>query len=369
MTPLARPRRSDLAALAALALGLIGCIVGIVIDRAGFFQAWLCAFLLWLGVPLCGVTLVLVHDLTGGGWMSTARSTLNAAILTMPLATLAGIPAFIGLHTLYGWTQPAPGLGNAFYLNTTGFVLRYAADVVLWNGLAGFALLVPRGEAAPIAPGLSWLSALGLILLAVSASFAAIDWMLSLEPGFWSSVFPMAAGASWFNTGMALVLLVVAVGAAPLGAANRHMADLAAILLATTMLWAYIEFVQFLIVWEEDLKFEISWYLLRLHGIWTSALTVSVGLGFFVPFFALLCGPGKRSRAVVALACAAILISRIADRWWLVLPEFAPPPPFWLALAAVLGLGGAVILLFRWGLRRMLRWGGAGRTVWTAEHG
>jgi hypothetical protein len=122
-----------LIAAGVLVLGGAGCAVGAAIDAPGFFRAWVCGFLFWLGVPLAGLTLVLVHDLTGGEWMATARPVLNAAVATMPLATLAGIPAFIGLHDLYSWTHPAPSLGNGFYLNTNAFVLRYAVYIVLWN--------------------------------------------------------------------------------------------------------------------------------------------------------------------------------------------------------------------------------------------
>src|SRR5689334_16642770 len=194
-------RRRHLIALGALVLGGAGCAVGAAIDAAGFFRAWLCGFLFWLGVPLAGLTLVLVHDLTGGEWMGTARPVLNAAAATMPLATLAGIPAFVGLHDLYSWTHPAPSLGNTFYLNTNAFLLRYAVYIVLWNLLAGFTVWGPRNEAEPIAPALSWLSGIGLVLLALSTAFASIDWILSLEPAFWSAIFPMIASASWFNTG------------------------------------------------------------------------------------------------------------------------------------------------------------------------
>ena len=269
--------RLNLTALCALVLGVVGCAVGAAIDVTGFFGAWLCTFLFWLGVPLAGITLVLVHDLSGGEWMATARPVLNAAIATMPLASLAGIPAFIGLHQLYSWTHPAPSLGNTSYLNTHAFLLRYAAYIVLWNLLAAFALWGPRQDGEPIAPALSWLSGLGLILLAFSAAFASIDWILSLEPAFWSSIFPMIAGSAWFNTGLALMLFVVAVIPA-LGDRHRgQMADIAAILLATTILWAYVDFMQFLIIWEENLKSEIPWYLLRIGGPWVGALFVSVG--------------------------------------------------------------------------------------------
>ena len=293
-------RRANLIALGALILGAVASILGAVVDPAGFFPAWLCAFLLWLGVPLGALTLVLVHDLTDGRWMAAARPALNAAIATMPLAVLAGIPAFISLHELYRWTHPAPSLGNTFYLNREFFLFRYLLYAVLWNVLAGYALWAPRGEATPISPALSWLSGIGLLVLAFSASFAAIDWVLSLEPTVWSSVFPMIAGAGWFNTGLALVVLVVALSAPPAAAPSRAapdpVADLAAILLATTIFWAYVEFCQFLIIWEENLRFEIPWYLTRWIGIWRPTFLVDIGLGFVLPFFVLLWGPCKRSR-------------------------------------------------------------------------
>lgn len=361
--------RLNLIALCALVLGAIGCAVGAAIGATGFFRAWLCSFLFWLGVPFAGVTLVLVHDLSGGRWMVTARPVLDAAIATMPLATLAGIPAFMGLHDLYSWTHPATSLGNSFYLNPTDFLLRYAVYIVLWNLLGAFALWAPRDRAEPIAPALSWLSGIGLLVLAFSVSFAAIDWILSVEPTFWSSVFPMVAGAGWFNTGLALVLLVVALCRWRNADPRDHMADLAAILLATTIFWAYVDFCQFLIVWEENLKSEIPWYLSRIDAAWRPALFVSVVFGFFVPFFALLTQPGKRSRRVVAAVCSLILIGRVADKWWLVLPEFRRTGPFWLDIAAIFALGGLLLLLFLW----LLRYGEilTIRAVpfWRAKHG
>jgi hypothetical protein len=356
-------------ALGALVLGVVGSIFGAVTDPVGFFRAWLCAFLFWLGLPLGALTLVLVHDLSDGGWMATARPALNAAIATMPLATLAGIPAFIGLDHLYRWTAPAPALSNTFYLNPAFFVFRYALYVVLWNLLAAYAMWMPRGKAAPIAPALSWLSGLGLLVIALTASFAAIDWVLSLEPSFWSAVFPMIAAVGWFNTGLALVLLVAALTNSPSAAEPDPVADLAAILLATTIFWAYVEFCQFLIIWEENLRSEIPWYLARWVGIWQPTLIIAAGLGFVVPFFVLLWGPCKRSRGVVAIVCLLILVSRVADTWWLVLPEFPRAGPFWLDAGTVLLLGGLMLLLF---LNR-LRWRGTAvgwrLPMWKARHG
>jgi hypothetical protein len=336
----------EVAASAALILGAVGCAIGAAAAISAFYRAWLCAYVFWLGLPLGAVTLVLVHDLTGGAWMASARPVLAAAATTMPVATLAGIPVLLGLRAIYPWPG-ASGLGNAWYLNTGFFVLRYAIDLVLWNAIAAYALWAPRGIAVGVEPGLRWLSAIGLLLLAYTASFAAIDWVLSLDPHFWSAVFPMIIGAHWFNTGLALVLIVVAM--LPASALIRdHLGDLAAILFATIIFWAYVEFCQFLIVWEENLAHEIPWYLRRIAGEWRSITWAIAVSGFFVPFALLLWR--KRSRLVVITACALILASRLIESWWLVLPDFPQRPPRWLDLAAVLALGGLMLLLF---LRRL----------------
>jgi hypothetical protein len=283
-----------------------------------------------------------VHDLTGGAWIASARPVLAAAAVTMPVATLAGIPVLLGLRAIYPWPV-ASGLGNAWYLNTGFFTLRYAIDLMVWNGIAAYALWAPRGIAVGVEPGLRWLSAIGLLLLAYTASFAAIDWVLSLDPHFWSAVFPMIIGAHWFNTGLALVLIVVAM--LPASALVRdHLGDLAAILFATIIFWAYIEFCQFLIVWEGNLSHEIPWYLRRIAGDWRSVTWEIAISGFFLPFALLLWR--KRSRLVVIAACALVMVSRLIESWWLVLPEFPQRPPLWLVLAAVLALGGLMLLLF-----------------------
>lgn len=362
------PHRILLCAIGLGLVGIAGTVIGAILDPAAFLRAWLCSYLFWLGLPLAGITLVLVHDLSGGDWMATARPALDAAIMTMPVASLAGIAAFIGLDSLYVWTHPAPGLANVFYLNAPDFFIRYGAYVVLWNVLAAFALW-RRDGAAPIAPGLSCLSGLGLVALALSVSFAAIDWILSLEPKFWSSIFAYAQAASWFNTGMAIMVLCIVLLAWPAGDRREHVADLAKILLATTIFWAYVEFMQFLIIWEENLKTEIPWYLTRLNSVWKPAIYVSAGLGFVVPFFLLLWAPSKRSRVIVSIACISIVISRVAQTWLLVMPEFPAPTPFWLDVAAMLALGAAILLLFAWALRSAYRSIAHDRTMWGADYG
>ena len=335
-------------AVLALLLGVAGCILGARGNFSGLLAAWLATCIFWLGVPLGAVTLLLVQDLTGGRWMGGARPALEAAAIAMPLATLAFLPLVASLPAIYRWSAGESGLTNHFYLNDGFFALRYAVDVVLWNALAAWAVLAPRAGAEGVPRGLSWVSALGLVLLAFTAAFATIDWLMSLDPRFWSAVMPMFVSAGWFNTGLALVLLTLALG----GTLRRDdLADLAAILLATSIFWAYTEFSQFLIIWEENLKSEIVWYLPRIAGAWAAIAALIAMGGFFLPFFVLIWRPSKRSRAVVAVIAAAILASRVLDAWWMVLPGLPGRAFGWLDIAAFVALGGAVVLLFHHRLR------------------
>ena len=346
------------AALAALVLGGIGCVVAGLGDAAAFFPGWLAAAVFWLGLPLAALTLVLVHDLTGGRWMETARPVLAAAIATLPIATLAFLPILAGLGHLYSWSRPgAPALANSFYLERSFFIARYIVYFVIWNALAVYALRWPRDDRRGAGAEISWASGVGLVLLGVSVSFAAIDWVLSLAPRFWSSVFGMIFGAGAFNTGLALLLLVIALrgpALARLGAVYRdHLADLASILLATTIFWAYVEFCQFLIIWEENLHSEIPWYLRRMAGAWGGAMYAVAAAGFFIPFLVLLWRPSKRSGAVVADTCALVLVARLLNVWWWILPEFPDVGFGWIDIACVAALGGLVMLVFG----QYLHWG------------
>ena len=159
----------------------------------------------------------------------------------------------------------------------------------------------------------------------------------------------MTAGANWFNTGLAFVLLAVAL-TAPLGHRD-HMADLAAILLATTIFWTYVEFCQFLIIWEENIRSEIPWYLERLRDGWRSVMLSLAWAQFIVPFFLLVSTPAKRSRVVVGAACVLALVAHWLEAWWLVLPPFHNRGFSWIDPLVGLGMAGLWCGVFLWRLR------------------
>ena len=180
-------RLSRFGAAAALAGGA-ATLGGYFSEPRALFTAWLGAFYFWLSMPLGALALLLIWDLTGGGWEPVARLPLSAMAATMPLFILLFLPIIGGMSELYSWTRPATAaaLRNGWYLNAAFFFLRAVLYFAIWNGFAAWRLMRP---AVPI--GRDWLSAIGLILMALSVTFASIDWIMSTEPDWFSSIYGM----------------------------------------------------------------------------------------------------------------------------------------------------------------------------------
>jgi hypothetical protein len=343
-------RRWRQAALIAALAGGIASVTGAALDPHAFFPAWLAAFSYWLSLPLGALALLLIRNLTGGEWQAVARAPLTAAAATMPLFILAFLPILVGLHDLYPWTEAhADALANHWYLNLEFFGIRAALYFLVWNFFAFWQL---RGAAASARSQL--LSALGLILIAISVTWAAIDWIMSIEPDWFSSIFGMMIGSGEFVLALAFALAVIVTdrnaGLAE-DAFGRHLANLATILLAVDIFWAYTSFSQWLIIWEENLTSEIPWYIERLRPLWRSIVLAVVFLNLAVPLFALVWTPAKRRPALVRNVCLLLLIGSALQEWWLILPHFhSDTGLIWLAPVTMIALGGAWLWLFLWRL-------------------
>jgi hypothetical protein len=315
------------------------CALGLGIDREAVMRGWLAGWAFWIGFPIGALMLLLAHDLTGGRWGDAAKVPLKALATTLPVAALAFIPILLSLPLLYPWARPeeARHLANTFYLNTPFFLARSAVYFVAWALLA---VLAGRGTsfAAP-----------GLIVMGVTATFASFDWLMSIEPEWGSSIYGMLVISGALLTALAAAALM------PAGENARK--DLGSLLIAGILLWAYLSFMQFLIVWEEDLPTEISWYLKRIKGGWGwAAIAIVLGQGL-LPFLALLWAPIKRSRRGLAAVCGLLLAAHLLESWWLVLPGFDVPEMTWFAPAATLAIGGFSAALFTWRLNAGVRHG------------
>lgn len=350
-----RSMRPSRAAAAAAGIGLAGAAAGWALAPAAFPHAWLAALVAWLGWPLGSMALLLAHALTGGRWGEALRAPLLAGVATIALLPVLVLPLLFVLPPLYPWARPGAALSNAAYLNLPFFAARGAAYLLCWIGLAAAIL---RGAALQrIAPA-------GLLLLAATSTFAALDLTMSLEPRFVSSAYGMlaAAGSGLLALAAAVLLAVLGGGAAaavPYGVApgggpsGAVLDDVGKLLLALAMLWTYLDFMQLLIVWQSDLAAQAPWYAKRTGGVWGWAAGV-VSLGHSVLPVALLLSPQVR-RSARALACVAMLLaaSELLRSWWLVLPA-VPRPPGLLDLLCMLGVGGAgIATALAWTQRRV----------------
>lgn len=356
-------------ALAAGALGLLISVFGALIDTVQFFQSYLIAYVFWLAIPLGSLAILMLHHLVGGAWGWAIRRLLEAATRTLPLIALLFVPMFFGLHALYPWARPElvavdPLLQHkAAYMNVPFFIARAVFYLALWGGIAYFLNRWSRqqDDAAETAAGkrLRRLSGPGLLVYFLTMSFAAIDWMMSIDAHWYSTIY----GVIWIvNQGLtgfafAIVGLCWLEKKQPLAGLVRqdHFHDLGNLLLAFVMLWAYINFSQYLIIWSANITEEIPWYLARTTGAWQWIPPVLIVVHFVVPFFLLLMRDVKRNSGALLWVAAGILCMRLIDTFWLIAPGFLAEGELlhWLDIAVVVGIGGLWLATFLWQLNKL----------------
>lgn len=335
--------RRSLPAILLLAAGIVVAILCWLLAPTAFARGWVAALFALLGWPLGSMALLLVHALTGGRWGAAIRVPLLLGVLLLPLALLACIPVALLLPALYSWTHAdvATTLRNTWYLNLPFLAGRTGLYVVVWLVLAVLTVLGALGRG----PALSRIAPAGLILLAITATFASIDLTASLDPTFSSSIYGMLTG-----TGMTLFALAIAILFAVPGATGKGRDDLAKLLLALCILWTYLDFCQFLVVWNSNLESDAPWYAQRVHGFWAwtmGAMWAVHALGAVL----LLGTPRLRRMDPVLFGFAAlVVVLGIVRMWWLVLPGVRLAPGLADA-GCMLGLGalavGAAMLLAR----------------------
>jgi hypothetical protein len=341
-------RTSPLARTARLAgtFGLAGvgaCVLLMLIPATSkaIFPAYLVGFAFWFGLGLAGLMLSMLHHLSGGVWGLLARRPLEAAAATLiPMGALF-LPIFLGMGVLYPWTNPSDPFAaviatKAAFLNVPGFVIRslgylafFAVMAVVVN-LGSLRQDRDRTADRAVSKRLAVFSGPALAVTFLVASFAAIDWFMSIEPEWYSSIYPAMLMVGWGLCMWGVVVITthrlrhepaLADVARP-----RIFHDLGNLMLAFTMLWAYTSFMQFLIIWAGNLTEEIPWYLRRTRGPWQLFVAVLMLFHFFAPFFLLLMRDLKRRSASLAGIAVLILAVHLIDLMWLILPARVREP-------------------------------------------
>jgi hypothetical protein len=344
------------------------CVAAGVADRAEFFRSYLIAFLFWLGIALGSLALLMVQHLTGGRWALVIRRILEAGSRTLPLMALAALPLLAGMKTLYGWARPGQTdpviLAKLSYLNPQFFIVRMVCYFAIWFTLTHFLNKWSRQEDAGEAGLALWmrlegLSGIGLVIYGFTVTFASIDWVMSLEPQWYSTIYGLLFMVGQALTAMAfsIAILVWLSGRKPLSNVVRpaQFQDLGSFLLTFVMLWAYMEFSQWLIIWGGNLSDEIPWYIRRMEGVWGHVALLLIILGFFFPFFLLLFRHVKTRKRSLLIVTMLVLMLRLVDMYWMVLPAFGGGNIHlsWMDVALPLGMGGIWFAYFLWQLQRM----------------
>ncbi len=352
-----------------LAAGIVGsaaCAAGAFLTPVQFFRSYLFAFVFWAGIALGSLAVLMLRYVTGGAWGVPIRRPLESATRTLPLVALFFVPLAFGLKILYPWARPEevardPILRHkAPYLNPGFFLGRAVAYTVAWLLLAYFLNRWSREEDRAPDPGLvrrlQLLSGAGLLVYGLTITFWSIDWLMSLEPHWYSSMYGVLLMAGQALSGLAFVTAVTILLARyePLSRflSGEHLHDLGKLLLAFVMFWAYVSFSQYLIIWAGNLPEEIPWYLRRLQGGWGWIGVALILLHFALPFLLLLPADANRNPRILATVAFLVVGMRVVDLFWLVRPVFTPTgfAVHWLDLAAWVGLGGLWLWVFLWQL-------------------
>lgn len=357
--PLARVRQTGL--MVGIA-GVVVSLIGVALDPKQFFQSYLIAYVFWTGCALGCLSVSMIHHVTGGAWGTAIRRFLESGAQTLPLLALAFIPVALGVGQIYEWADPAhvahdPLLQHkAAYLNVPFFLARTAVYFVAWilasRALRRWSLIQDTRTDDVATDRLELLSRGGLVLLGLTISFAAVDWMMSLEPHWQSAIYGMLFMIGGVLTAFALMIAVAATAASREPYASLVEADqfhdLGKLLLGFVMVWAYFSFSQFLIIWSANLPEEIPWYIKRSTGGWSLIVFALIICHFALPFVVLLSRTAKRRSQVLRRLGLFLLVMRFFDVFWMLAPAFHPDGfrIHWLDIATVVGLGGLWLTAF-----------------------
>jgi len=350
------------------AIGLLGSVSMLGHNPQQFFRSYLLAFVYWIGFPLGALAILMLNHLTGGDWGLPIRRPLEAATRTFPVMIILFLPLLFGMKHLFVWMDPSVVAGDPvlmakrFYLNTPFFLARAVIYAALWLVMSYYLNKWSEEQDRTGDPSIigrfEGLSGPGLILYGLTVTYGSIDWVMSLSPHWYSTIFGMIVMMTGVLAAMAFAIVVATLLAQhePFASAVApdQFNDLGNLLLTFVMLWAYLSFSQFLIIWSGNLRDEIPWYMTRARGAWEGWGLFLIIFHFALPFMLLLQRPLKRRMRLLSWIAGGLLATDFLVVIWMVVPAWEPDRVHVhpLDITAVCGIGGLWIAAFVWQLKK-----------------
>jgi hypothetical protein len=349
-------------------VGLVACVAGFAADRAQFFHSYLLSFCFAVTIMLGGMFFVMVQYLTGSAWSITVRRFMETIIAGMPVALLLFVPVALGVNYLYEWTnadvvaKEAVLRAKAGYLNPEFFTIRAIAYLVLWSiwalAIYGQSTKQDREKSKAQMDACSRWSAPGLLLVTATGTLASFDWIMSLDPKWYSTIFGLyclSGGALAFFG----VLTLIALGMRRAGVltnsiTEEHYHDLGKWMFALTMFWAYIAFSQYILIWYANIPEETIFFRNRMVGSWRWLSAALLFGRFILPFLFLIFRSTKRNLQLLGIAAGWVVAMHFVDMYWLIMPAFSKSglAPSWMDLGALVGVAGVLGYAFWLRLRK-----------------
>ena len=353
----------------ALGIGGIGSIIILVIalifpeQREQALRSWLLGFIFWGGIGIGSLGILLLQYLTGGAWGVMIRRILEAGSRTLPIVFVLFLPIMFGLTYLYAWThmQDDPIVQyRGAYLSVGWFIFRSVLYFILFGSMAYFLnkwsleqdSATTYEESAKSLADCGKFSGPAIIFYVFTVTFASIDWVMTLDPHFYSTMwgFLFVAGWTLSTFSFAVVLLAWLSDREPMNRiiGKRHFHDIGKLMLAFTMVWAYFNFSQYLIIWSGNIPEETKWYIPRVQGGWGVIAVLLIIFHFAFPFLVLLSRDIKRNAKWLSMLAVFILVMRLIDMYYLIGPSptiesHGTEVPFhihWMDFLAPVAVGG-----------------------------
>ena len=340
-------------------------VIGGLFDPDQFFRAYLASYLFYFGLPMGSLALFMIYCCTGGAWGFLIKRFLEAGMRTLPLAAIGFVPIGLGAVRLYPWAQTASQSNEllAFqrrYLNLPSFWGRAIFFFVIWLifswSLNRWSRAQDRAGNPRFRRRFENVGGAGLVLYGVTLHFASLDWFMSLQPAFHSTIYaPIIAGGQLVSAHAgAILLLALLAREAPLAQiiSAKALNDLGNLLLSFIVVWTYLCWFQYMLSWIANLPVDAVWYMPRLRGGWDWVALVLVIFNFALPFTLLLWRAVKQSPTVMIRLAGMLLVMQLVFAFYQVTPAFHTDAlsRHWMDFVAPVAMGGLWLACFLWQL-------------------